>query len=167
MSVLKKDRHDSQIKYVYDAWKLEVEVYTFLTKVSAKINRVLGPTLLELSSQLSTLTTEASEIYRKRLTQENFIMHHNKLLEAFAKAQALDSKLNIAYLVMSRNACGVFEKKNLSEKDSATKIDKEAAKLGEMMAEVIDELEVELEGAKASVLNKEWLHLQSSNDTLL
>lgn len=156
MSVLVKDRHISQIDYVYNSWKLQVEIVTFLMKLSSKVNRVVGPKILELSADLVTLTVEASEIYRKRLNEEDYNKHYSKVVEAFAKANALDVQLNVAYLVSSKAPTGSFTKE-LSEKDATRKLDNAAETMGELMAKVMDELEEEINEAKETLEKQPWL----------
>lgn len=150
MSVLKKDRHNSQIQYVYNAWVMEKEGIRFLLKVSKRLKDVFCHTFIESLSQVATYTARASEFYRKELSKEEVESHHHYLLEAYASLQAFDGQLSILYGLANENPGGTFEK-DLSESDARRKLDHAAEVLGGLISDEMKLLEEELEKAKLTL----------------
>lgn len=150
MSVLKKDRHNSQIQYVYNAWLMEKEGIHFLFKISKRLRDLFCPILVESLSQIATYTARASEFYRKELSKVEVESHHHYLLEAYASLQSFDSQVTMLYDLVNENPGGSFEK-DLSEKDARRKLDHTVEVLGALISEEMKLLEDELEKARQAL----------------
>lgn len=157
MSVPVKDRHESQIQYSYATWEAYHDISRFVLKLSPKLQSLFGQLLVESSQQIVTLTVEASEIYRKRLTEKNYTDYYNKVVEAYAKAQALDVHVTMAYRLASENITYAYKKQDEQTK-VLEKVDKAMNKASDKIAEAIDLLEKEIDKAADTLKLKPWLN---------
>lgn len=133
MSVLKKHRHESKTLFLQKAYDIQNEVMNFLTRLSARNQRLLAPEVMRLSSGLVSYASAADDAVptddvRKNAREEN-------LVHARGFLSALDIQLSICYSNMIKNPQGCFSKEGVSASEASERLDKMAQTIGTLIDE--------------------------------
>lgn len=152
MSVLKAHRGVSSMEYVKVADTINHEVLLFLTRLSARFDRLLSPKTIALADDLADFAMMANDIGAPN-DRTKYDLREKYLLQAKAANAALDRRLRRVYEVLMLNPQGCFTRSN-----GKTVPKGKAVELLDNMCEelgcLIDREDALLDGVLASDLKK-------------
>lgn len=153
MSVLKANRGISSMEFVKVADTINHEVLLFLTRLSARYDRLLSAKTIALADDLADFAMMANDVGQAS-DQVKYDLRENYLLQAKAANAALDRRLRRVYEILMLNPQGCFTRSNgktVTSKRAIELLDKMAEDLGNL----IDREDALLDGVLASDL-KRW-----------
>jgi hypothetical protein len=138
MSVLRINRNESPIEYVRIANLIYEETYQFLSRVSARYERLIGPGVMTLVDKLLD-NCDFAEVSRGSTTVSKEL-RERYLREALGAVSALDIKMSHLYNIMTQNPQGCFTMKN----GDTVKPDKAVEKLNKMSQSLGEKIDTEI-----------------------
>ena len=132
MSVLKCRRGVSATEYVYTAYKIYKEVLDFVTRLSARYERILAPDAVRLASEVVDNAEKAHSVFPNDSVRKE--LRERYLLNARASVLALDVHMAIIYETCMMNPQGCFTRPNgktLTSSEAIRKLDNMSISLGE------------------------------------
>lgn len=135
MSILASKRKENQAEYVAKARKIHVETLNFLSRLSSRYGRMLGPETAKLAAEVEIYAEKANGIYPS--SPGCVVLRERHLLEAKASLNALDGQLGFCFEVMALNPEGCYRTQDglMEAKNASRKLDKTAERLGALIDE--------------------------------
>ena len=132
MSVLKCHRAESKAEYINTAHAIKIETLWFLSRISARFQRLMADHTAMLASQVVSYAEKANSIFPS--SDARVALREYYLLKARASLMALDVDMADVYELLMSNPQGCFTKANgktVSANAAMDKIDRMAQSLGE------------------------------------
>ena len=134
MSVLKSNRSESKAEFVNTAAQIYVQTINFLSRLSARYERIVGDSVSNLAAEVLDNTEKANSIFPSDNKRAELREAH--LLEARASLMALDVHLHYCYEIMKLNPSGCFTTHNGKDVSSSTaykKLEHMSQELGDLI----------------------------------
>lgn len=132
MSVLKGKRNVSTAEYVKLASDIFDETLQFISRVSNRYVRLIGPDIMHLAGEVEDNCDAANRVNPK--TNGQFEYRERHLLEALGATSALDVRMSKVYRIMMKNPQGCFtdtKGETLEASKAVQRLDNMAQSLGE------------------------------------
>lgn len=132
MSVLKEKRNVSTAEYVKLASDIFDETLQFISRVSNRYVRLIGPDIMHLAGEVEDNCDAANRVNPK--TKGQFEYRERHLLEALGATSALDVRMSKVYRIMMKNPQGCFtdtKGETLEVSKAVQRLDNMAQSLGE------------------------------------
>lgn len=132
MSVLKGKRNVSTAEYVKLASDIFDETLQFISRVSNRYVRLIGPDIMHLAGEVEDNCDAANRVNPK--TKGQFEYRERHLLEALGATSALDVRMSKVYRIMMKNPQGCFTNtkgETLEASKAVQRLDNMAQSLGE------------------------------------
>ena len=132
MSVLKGKRNVSTAEYVKLASDIFDETLQFISRVSNRYVRLIGPDIMHLAGEVEDNCDAANRVNPK--TKGQFEYRERHLLEALGATSALDVRMSKVYRIMMKNPQGCFtdtKGETLEASKAVQRLDNMAQSLGE------------------------------------
>ena len=132
MSVLKGKRNVSTAEYVKLASDIFDETLQFISRVSNRYVRLIGPDIMHLAGEVEDNCDAANRVNPK--TKGQFEYRERHLLEALGATSALDVRMSKVYRIMMKNPQGCFtdtKGETLEASKAVQRLDTMAQSLGE------------------------------------
>ena len=132
MSVLKGKRNVSTTEYVKLASDIFDETLQFISRVSNRYVRLIGPDIMHLAGEVEDNCDAANRVNPK--TKGQFEYRERHLLEALGATSALDVRMSKVYRIMMKNPQGCFtdtKGETLEASKAVQRLDNMAQSLGE------------------------------------
>lgn len=132
MSVLKEKRNVSTAEYVKLASDIFDETLQFISRVSNRYVRLIGPDIMHLAGEVEDNCDAANRVNPK--TKGQFEYRERHLLEALGATSALDVRMSKVYRIMMKNPQGCFtdtKGETLEASKAVQRLDNMAQSLGE------------------------------------
>ena len=132
MSVLKGKRNVSTAEYFKLASDIFDETLQFISRVSNRYVRLIGPDIMHLAGEVEDNCDAANRVNPK--TKGQFEYRERHLLEALGATSALDVRMSKVYRIMMKNPQGCFtdtKGETLEASKAVQRLDNMAQSLGE------------------------------------